>query len=378
MEASHPEQGTLHAWVEGELDGAEHERIEAHLAGCARCRKAVAEARGLIAGASRIVAALDGAPAGVVPSRRRFGAPRPRFAPARWAAAAAVLLFAATSVVVSREFTSRGIGFPTAANETAAPSEDRFAGTPAMATAAGPQQVPETIATVPEARRSAAPSAREPITPRPTEPARGREVRDGRAAAVDETRRFSLSAETVATAGRVTNEGDFAGRRVAGQAPGQIATTAPAISAPPPSAPPPVPPAPAEPRPSFERSQRISAEPLGETVITGAAADAVGSRSSRVVRVVRYEARPGVIVTLTEYEQPPRSDQPKIVLRGGARPQAAAAPPEVRELSGRSSIENAYMWQHPDRGRTYVLRGPLPRAELESLARRLSELKVVR
>lgn len=362
MEASHPEQGTLQAWIEGQLDSAEHERIEAHLAECARCREAVAEARGLIAGASRIVAALDGAPAGVVPSRRQFGARRPRFVPVRWAAAAAVLLFAATSVVVSREFTSRGSGFPTAANETAAPSEEGLAGTPAMAPAAVPQQVPQTIATVPEARRSAAPSAREPINTRPTEPARGREVRDGRAAAVDETRQFSLSADTVATGERVSNEADFAGRRVAGQAAGQIATTAPAVPAPLPSAP----------SPSVEQAAPPAAQQPMQIRVSG-----IPSR--RVVRVVRYEARPGVVVTFTEYEEPAQRGAARAGAAAPIRAQAEVARQESPMMRSARGLEgHIYGWRHPEGGRFYTLEGPLSEAELESLARRLGELKVVR
>jgi hypothetical protein len=383
VEASHPEQGTLHAWVEGELDSAEHQRVEAHLAECARCSEAVAEARGLIAGASRIVAALDGAPAGVVPSRMR----RPRFVPARWAAAAAVLLFAATSVVVSREFTSRGDELLSAGNQAAAASEQGLSTRPAVAPAV-PEESPPTITNAAGPRRSPAPPAREPIPTVAAERTRAREVRDGRAASVDEVRELSGRARAVAVGGGVRTESDLAGRGVVGQAAGQIANAAPGISAPPPSAarplpPPPSPPPPAIPsaaesRQSLERSQRGAAMRLQEVVVADAGAEPVGSRSDRVVRVVRYEARPGVIVTLTEYEEPPRPDERAIRIRGGqARPQAAAARPEPRELST-FSAEQSYTWHRPERGRFYVLRGPLPPDELESLARRLSELKVVR
>src|SRR5687768_18336393 len=59
----HPEEGLIHAWLDDALGAAEAERIEAHVRGCAECQTRVAEARGLIAGASRIVAALDDAPA---------------------------------------------------------------------------------------------------------------------------------------------------------------------------------------------------------------------------------------------------------------------------------------------------------------------------
>ena len=63
----HPEEGLIHAWLDDALGAAEAERLDAHVRGCAECQARVAEARGLIAGASRIVAALDDAPAGTRP-----------------------------------------------------------------------------------------------------------------------------------------------------------------------------------------------------------------------------------------------------------------------------------------------------------------------
>jgi hypothetical protein len=372
VEVSHPEQGTLHAWVEGELDGAEHQRIEAHLAECARCREAVAEARGLIAGASRIVAALDGAPAGVVPSRLR----RPRFAPARWAAAAAVLLFAATSVVVSREIPWRGDELQTTVDESAAPSERDLSASPVVAPVVADQ--PAVANTNPAAvRRSTTQAAREPIST--GERTSAGYARAGAARSVDGRGEFSQRAGGVAAApGAVRNESDLAGTGVTSQAADQIATAAPTM-APPPS-PPPAIPSPAEPRQSSERSQRMTTQPLGAVVATGAAAGSAGSGAARVVRVVRYEARPGVIVTLTEYEERPQPGRAPISVRGQARAQVSAAQPESQEQSTAAvfSGERSYMWRDPERARFYVLRGALPVNELESLARRLGELKVVR
>lgn len=63
----HPDEGTIHAWLDGALDAASAERVEAHVRGCAACSALTAEARGLIAGASRVVAALDDVPAGARP-----------------------------------------------------------------------------------------------------------------------------------------------------------------------------------------------------------------------------------------------------------------------------------------------------------------------
>jgi hypothetical protein len=63
----HPDEGTIHAWLDGALDAASAERVEAHVRGCAACSALTAEARGLIAGATRVVAALDDVPAGTRP-----------------------------------------------------------------------------------------------------------------------------------------------------------------------------------------------------------------------------------------------------------------------------------------------------------------------
>jgi hypothetical protein len=64
---AHPDEGTIHTWLDGELDAAAALDLEVHVAGCADCRARVAEARGLIAGASRVVHALDDAPLGAAP-----------------------------------------------------------------------------------------------------------------------------------------------------------------------------------------------------------------------------------------------------------------------------------------------------------------------
>lgn len=64
----HPDEGTIHAWLDGCVPDAEARAIEAHVAACGQCASAVAEARGLMAASSRILAALDEVPGGVVPT----------------------------------------------------------------------------------------------------------------------------------------------------------------------------------------------------------------------------------------------------------------------------------------------------------------------
>ncbi|HMI57205.1 MAG TPA: carboxypeptidase-like regulatory domain-containing protein, partial [Gemmatimonadaceae bacterium] len=80
----------------------------AHIAECAQCAAAVAEARGFVAASTRILTALDSVPGGVLPAastgpgsaqpakRRRFVASR------AWMAAAAVLVLSTVTVIAVR------------------------------------------------------------------------------------------------------------------------------------------------------------------------------------------------------------------------------------------------------------------------------------
>jgi hypothetical protein len=71
--SNHPDEGMIHAWLDDALEPAEAARIAEHLRGCAECSARVAEARGLIAGASRIIGALDDVPAGARPAWSQAG-----------------------------------------------------------------------------------------------------------------------------------------------------------------------------------------------------------------------------------------------------------------------------------------------------------------
>lgn len=96
----HPEEGTIHAWLDGALPADEAAAVEAHIAECSECAARVAEARGLIAAASRIVGALDVIPSGVIPARKPA---RPAwYMSNQLRAAAAVLIVAAGSLLVIR------------------------------------------------------------------------------------------------------------------------------------------------------------------------------------------------------------------------------------------------------------------------------------
>jgi hypothetical protein len=107
-DGEHLGEATAHAWLDGALPPAEAARAESHVAACADCAALVAEARGLIAGASRVLGALDAVPAGVLPASTPAPASAVARAPRPWwtrvpaRAAAAALLLAGGSAVVLR------------------------------------------------------------------------------------------------------------------------------------------------------------------------------------------------------------------------------------------------------------------------------------
>ena len=92
---NHIDEGTIHAWLDGALSAERAREVETHVATCAECSAAVAEARGLIAGASRILTALDDVPANVVPKRAPGPLPQRR----QWRAAPWVTGIAAALVL---------------------------------------------------------------------------------------------------------------------------------------------------------------------------------------------------------------------------------------------------------------------------------------
>ena len=98
----HPDEGTIHAWLDGQLPAEEAAQLEAHVATCADCSARVADARGLVAASSRIVSALDHTPGGVIPIQSKR-ARRLWITPAITAIAATVVLAAGTLLVQKRE-----------------------------------------------------------------------------------------------------------------------------------------------------------------------------------------------------------------------------------------------------------------------------------
>jgi hypothetical protein len=96
----HPDEGLIHAWLDGELDATEAARVEALVTSDPAWTAAAAEARGLIAASARIVGTLDRVPANVVP---KTAAPRRRAARQWvWRVAAVLALMAGSAVVLER------------------------------------------------------------------------------------------------------------------------------------------------------------------------------------------------------------------------------------------------------------------------------------
>ncbi|HJQ54802.1 MAG TPA: zf-HC2 domain-containing protein [Gemmatimonadaceae bacterium] len=155
----HPDEGTIHAWLDGALGADEAAQIDAHVNGCAECAAAVAEARGFIAASSRILTALDNAPRGVIPAAAPV---RKRFDPMVWRIAASVLVIAGGTLIVVRNQGTRETSM-TASTSTVNISDSaaafKAAGESAPTVTAPAPAVPLSVPTVAPSRRAAQPSA---------------------------------------------------------------------------------------------------------------------------------------------------------------------------------------------------------------------------
>ncbi len=101
----HPDEGAIHTWLDGELSPDGAAELDAHVAECSECAVAVAEARGFIAGSSRIVSALDIVPGDVIPTAAPIATPRKRswYGSTQFRAAAAVFFVAGASLLLFRD-----------------------------------------------------------------------------------------------------------------------------------------------------------------------------------------------------------------------------------------------------------------------------------
>ena len=158
---SRPDEGRIHAWLDGELDAAESARVEMLVREDPEWGAAAANARGFIAASARIVGALDHVPPHVIPKPAPsptnvtpLGAARTSHSASRgapwWAMRAAALLaiVVGTAVVVRRTPEGTGVGnvrdqakTTMAGEPTSTVAEPTAAATPqAIASPAGEQK----------------------------------------------------------------------------------------------------------------------------------------------------------------------------------------------------------------------------------------------
>lgn len=366
----HPDEGTLHAYIDGELSSAEAATLELHVGECARCAAALAEARGFIAAASRVITTLDAAPSSVAkpvaavagvpaaPSKRVVRPPTFRVPYAR--AAALLLLVGGTAFVVDRTGTFAREKSPQAESlpaDAATASEIVAEPTAESPTAAMPASAPAATADLStEAGGGTADNAaRDAVAPprvvagRETDGAKRARVVE-RSAPPPESARTGLVEQRGVAGGMATKPPPAApAAALAGKDAAPTVAQPTALPVAPPALPPPV-------RPAMR---------LEEVVVTSA--------PTLVANVSRYRTKAGTVLTLTE-----ELLRTSFAEESGATRQRAAPQLQQRAAAPMAApVINSYRWSSPERGTTYTLSGPLTVAELEALSRRLSELERV-
>lgn len=348
----HPDEGTIHAWIDGELSPDDAAALEAHLAECSECSALAAEARGLVAASSRIVSALDMIPGDVIPKAQ----PRRRawYASTQLRAAAAVVIVAGASLLVARNGEVKKME---RAVQTSAP-----AGVAAPAAKPVPDTVAREIASAPVPSAGSAPVRVPAHANAPTAPkdARGKTL-EGKVAGA---RELELRKETandavkIAAAPPPPPAAQTSGARVMAD---QTASLKPAA-------------APDSARDSLAQRRRFGGTAtLNEVVVTGVATSTAPMqmkklRADSAGNVTVYEVFPGVEVTLTD-----NGRQASAVLHSSAQTKekqmaAQAAPPVVP--APRAAALNSISWTDK-RGHLMVLTGPFSRETLEGLRQRL-------
>ena len=238
----HLDEGMIHAWLDGAASADEAARVERHAAECADCAALVAEARGLVAGASRILSALDDVPV-VVPGAgsgwrvtssgtlNRASAP-PRYPlpatrhprwwsrPAALAAAAGVVLMAGSAIVLNKSGgrSSLGAAF---SDSAVAPAQTTEAAVPPTGVAADASSGAGRESARGDGAAGAAATSSRAAAPVPT-PAPPRQVAAASRAAERRTTGSRPTAASVPASGRAANSGRLESAAV----PQQVVTTA--------------------------------------------------------------------------------------------------------------------------------------------------------
>ena len=317
----HPDEGTIHAWLDGALSPEEAASIESHVAECGECSAMAAEARGLIAASSRIVSALDAVPGGVIPERK------PRRAAwymnTQLRAAAAVIVVAGASLLVMRSGRQEAVMQPSR-----------------PMTAAAPAVAPTVSAEKPAGADKAVAQSAAPIVPRtkkaaPTPETGARRENSQKQVAADEATAIApppsasvtAASELRADAARAAEPQRALFGKVSG-----VAVTSTAV-------------------PALPELRQVRADTTAATQLTV------------------YEVSPGVEVTLLESSAPtPAADalSPKVPERRVA--QTTAAPPAAN--APRDVAVNSISWTSK-RGKVMTLTGPLSKEKLQGLRLRL-------
>jgi len=325
----HPDEGTIHAWIDGELSQEEAAALEAHLKECAECSALAAEARGLVAASSRIVSALDIIPGDVIP--KALPKRRAWYASTQLRAAAAVVIVAGASLLVMRD---KGVVQMERAVSESAPS------TSADVSAAPPPAV-SPVATMAEPQIEKAPASPAPI------------VKGGSAGIAEKP---ALKTEPKSEA--ETDARSNFGKKVALDAVVTAASRAP---------------------------EKVIDAPASVSIVTDEVAqrrDASGElkkiRTDSAKNETVYEVEPGVEVTLVD-----DGELSRLMLRAAAQSKArqltvpAPAPvPPMASAAGAAvvkvAVTDSITWTSRQ-GHRMVLKGPLSREELEKVRQRLSE-----
>ncbi len=243
---SRPDEGLIHAWLDGELDAAEAARVEKLVAEDVEWGAAAAEARGLIAASSRILGKLDVVAGDVIPQGgsaapelKKTQAPvtllRPRRVMPVWLRIAAGFVLVVGVSYVARETVRDGRGIATDVQGESAVSQVELRreadssvvfARPAMRTGAPPAEVENRVPPANDARERVATT--EPSAGAGAPPAGGAGVGPG-------------------VAGGVAAQSNAPQRQMQEQAAAVSAVAAAPIAQPAPAAPAPAAPAPAAP-----------------------------------------------------------------------------------------------------------------------------------
>lgn len=361
----HPDEGMIHTWLDGELPAEESAALEVHVTTCEQCSAAVAEARGFMAGASRIVSALDVVPGGVIPVAK----PRqkPWYASTQFRAAAAVLVVAGASLlVVKKENPTQPVLAPVNAPlaERAATPSAQTATTNSAATLATPESAVEDRA---QSVAPAAASSDQLATQSAVATAKARQNAAEKASPLNSVARRDEVARS--------DQKDALTSKVAGSATGVATATAQATTK------------------AIE--QRITSDAVKPTIAAGGS----GMPEPRLIRVDSaktprqsfYAMASGATLVLTEIEAPEFAGKgaseaapaPARKTMGAPRnapattramtPPAAPVPDPVisiptgavSQAAAKETI-NTITWFDATGLRRYILSGPVPVAELEA------------